>query len=86
VTVEEEEEEEEDSVQDRGEREWSKAAAAIAAALVPSQFSPHSPGNETKKMGLGFKGSQYREPTDPGIFFSKLIRVLRCALQCAAVI
>jgi len=41
-------EEEEDSVQDRGEREWSKAAAAIAAALVPSQFSPSLPrqGNE----------------------------------------
>jgi hypothetical protein len=50
-----EEEEEEDSVQDRGEREWSKAAAAIAAALLPSQFSRHSPGKETKKMGLGFR-------------------------------
>jgi hypothetical protein len=49
------EEEEEDSVQDRGEREWSKAAAAIAAALLPSQFSRHSPGKETKKMELGFR-------------------------------
>jgi hypothetical protein len=49
------EEEEEDSVQDRGEREWRRPAAAIAAGLVPSQFSPHSPGKETKKMGLGFR-------------------------------
>jgi hypothetical protein len=50
-----EEQQEEDSVQDRGEREWSRAAAAIAAALVSSQFSPHSPGKGTKKMRLGFR-------------------------------
>jgi hypothetical protein len=47
-----EEEEEEDSLQDRGEREWRRPAAAIAAELVPSQFSPHYPRQANEEDGV----------------------------------